>query len=152
MSISEGAIRDLTAIREAAEKVVEGMPDGPMKVKAFEMAFLRLQDAGTEGASKKRRSRSKAGGGRKEKEPTPKRRRSSSGPQGHLRELIEEGFFDDWRSIPEIQEQLRTRGHNYEQEDLSKPLIRLTRAKALRRERRQREGQRNMWAYQTFGE
>ncbi len=150
MDIDEVEVKDLIPAREAAEKVVEGMPDGPMKVKAFEMAFQSLQAPDRQPAARKRRPRGKAAQTATGEQAAPKPRRKASGPHGHVRELIEEGFFRDWKHIPEIQQQLRVRGHHYEQEQLSKPLIRLTRARVLRREGRQREGKRDIWVYRKF--
>ena len=54
MDIDEAEVKDLIAMREAAEEVVKGMPNGPMKVKAFEMAFQSLQAGDSKPAASQR--------------------------------------------------------------------------------------------------
>ncbi len=149
MDIDEGQVVDLIAMREAAEKVVEGMPDGPMKVKAFEMAFQSLQTGGPKPVASKRSRRSKAARPKAGEQPEEKKPRKSSGPKGLITELVAEGFFSEWRTLPDIQKQLVVRGHIYKQEQLSPRLLELTKAKVLRRERKP-EGKKEIWAYRKF--
>lgn len=150
MVIDEAQVRNLIAKREAAEKVVEEMPEGSLKERAFEVVFQHLLTGGVGAVAKKRSRRSKAmpvttG------EQAQKRHRKPSGVKGYILELVEEGFFDGWRTLPDIQKQLEVRGHIYKQEWLSPRLLELTKAKVLRRERRP-EGKRKIWAYRKFGE
>lgn len=65
-----------------------------------------------------------------------KSRKSSKGgkgPQTHILELRDTGFFTEKRSISDIQKKLEELGHIYAQSSLSSPLIRLVRAKKLNR-------------------
>ena len=149
MGVDEGRIQDLIAMREAAEKVVEGMPGGPLKVKAFEMAFQSLQAADTTPAAKKRHRRPKTTSQARGEDAPPKRPRKPAGVKGYILELVEEGFFDGWRSLPDIQKRLEVRGHIYKQERLSPRLLELTKAKVLERERKP-EGKKQMWVYRRF--
>ncbi len=150
MGVDERDIANLIAMREAAEKVVEGMPDGPLKVKAFEMAFERLT-AGAQVPAKKPIRRKKKGRPKAGEQPGAKQTRKPSGPKGLITELVAEGFFDEWRTLPDIQKRLEDRGHIYKQTALSPALLSLTQAKVLRRERRT-EGKREIWEYRRFAE
>lgn len=149
MSIDESQIAEFIARRKAAEKVVEGMPDGPIKEKAFEVAFRDLLAGSGQSMSAGRRPKT----GRKPRAGSPARtrRKTPSGPQARLAALVEDGFFDDWKGLPDIVQALRVKGHSYEQEDLGKPLLRMTRADILRREPRQRERGRTIYVYRRFG-
>ena len=149
MSIDDTQIKELVARRKAAEKVVAGMPDGPMKVKAFVMAFQDLQAPATAGRRKRSR-RAPRGPAAKSEQAAAKRRKASTGPQGHLRELVEERYFASPRSLPDIVQQLRVAGHVYKQQDLSTPLRRLTQGKVLRRKQVEREDGRKIWTYEKY--
>jgi hypothetical protein len=150
MSIDDDEVQDLIGKREAAERVVEGMQDGPRKEKAFEMVFQRLLDSHAQPEAPRRRRRGKQAQARPSaplaSTAAPRSRRAS--PRAHLDELLNEGFFDSRRRLPEIAEKLRTRGHIYRQESLSPHLLKMTRDKVLRREQEAREDRRAMWVYE----
>jgi len=55
------------------------------------------------------------------------------GPTSYLRTLIDEGFFNDKRTIADVKKYLEGQGHFYRQEDLSPVLLRLVRSRSLRR-------------------
>ncbi len=138
MNINEAQLKDLVDKREAAERAVQGMPDGPLKEKAFEMIFQRLLDAEMRPVVKK--TTAKKGTRRKEpqgqsasEKQTAKKSPAKSGPQAHLKELLGDGFFRDAKAIADIVSELRIRGHTYKQTGLSLTLTRMTRAKLLRR-------------------
>ncbi len=149
MSIDETQIKELVARRKAAEKVVEGMPDGPMKVKAFEMAFQDLQ-APVTADRRKRSRRAPREPAAKSEQTAPKRRKASTGPQGQIRDLVDERYFASPRSLPDIVQQLRVAGLIYKQAKLSTPLRRLTQAKVLRRKQVEREDGRKIWMYEKY--
>jgi len=149
MSTDDQHVHDLIAKREAAERVVEGMPEGPRKEKAFEMAFQRLLDSHAEPQAPRRRRRGKQAQARVSAPlaPTaaPKSRRASA--REHLDQLVEDGFFDTRRSLPEIAKELQKRGHIYNQSALSPRVLDMTRDKILRRDKEQGEDGRKMWFY-----
>jgi len=149
MSMDESQLADLIARRKAAEKVVEGMPDGAIKEKAFEVAFQHLLAGSAQSVSTARRRAKTARKPRAQPSPAT-RRKAASGPQAQLAGLVQDGFFDDWKGLPDIVQSLRVTGHSYEQEDLSKPLLRMTRAKILRREPRERDRGRTIYVYRRF--
>jgi hypothetical protein len=151
MAIDEARIRDLIAKREAAEKAVEGT-DPSLKEKAFEVMLQHLLAADAPQTGSKRRRRSKRPRTATGQKPTQKRSRKSSGPQANVIELVQEGFFGDWKSLAEIQAELEVKGHHYKQAELSPVLLGLTQSKTLRRERRDRQDGRKIWVYQRFRE
>lgn len=58
---------------------------------------------------------------------------SKGGPQTYMLELKNSGFFEEKRTIADIQRKLEELGHIYAQTSLSTPLLRLTRSKKLSR-------------------
>ena len=80
-------------------------------------------------------SEPKAKGRRKKtssREPAASRK-GTGGPQTLIRGLIDEGFFSQKRTINEVQSELEQQGHIYPLHSLSTPLVRLVRARKLRR-------------------
>lgn len=74
--------------------------------------------------------------GRGGKGSTRKTARASSkrqGPQALISELANDGFFNQKRTIGEVQKTLAGQGHIYALNSLSSPLVRLVRSRALRR-------------------
>lgn len=150
MTVDDKDVQDLIAMRETAERVVEKMPEGPRKEKAFEIILQRLLDGHIQPRTPKRRRRGKQVKARATEASVstavPKSRKAS--PRAYLDELLNEGFFDSRRRLPEIAEKLRTGGHIYKQESLSPYLLKMTRDKVLRREQEAQEGGRAMWVYE----
>ncbi|MGA8905575.1 MAG: hypothetical protein WB661_11290 [Candidatus Bathyarchaeia archaeon] len=72
-------------------------------------------------------------GGRKPQKTLRKSQYDASGPTGHIRELVDEGFFKQKRSLGDIQKALEAKGHIYATTSLSPILVRLTRSRILRR-------------------
>jgi hypothetical protein len=67
---------------------------------------------------------------------TRKTTRASSrrqGPQALISELANDGFFNQKRTIGEVQKALAGHGHIYALNSLSSPLVRLVRSRELRR-------------------
>lgn len=145
--------KTLTEARKKAERAVADMPEGDLKLKAFELILTRLlsasgdvalSDGGGERRSKgHRRTRPRAGSpssdaGAVDAPPvsTPTR----------ILELKKEGFFKEERSISEIQDELRTHGWRYETTALSGPLIGLVQVRELRRAKGQ-DGNKTIYKY-----
>jgi hypothetical protein len=57
------------------------------------------------------------------------------GPMNYILELVSDGFFDGPKSIADVREELRAKGHFLPLTSLSGPLQRLCQRKTLRRER-----------------
>jgi hypothetical protein len=146
--VTQEDIARLIAKRETAEKVVEAMPNGTLKDKAFEVTFQYLLTAEQErpGRQTSRRRPSKAS------TPSPKTggRRSRQGPGSQLRDLVSEGFFGQDRKLPEIVQELRVGGHHLAPKAVSTALQRLTQAKVLRRRQEKGERNRKVWIYTEY--
>lgn len=72
----------------------------------------------------------------------PTRVTAPEGPMGRIRSLTNEGFFKEKRSLSSVQEALEERGFIYRVTALSPTLIRLVRAKQLRRVK-----EKGIWLY-----
>lgn len=70
---------------------------------------------------------------KKSKSTSKKSSQSTTGPKLRIIELKSLGFFDEKRSIVDIQKKLEEQGYIYAQTSLSPALTRLTRHKDLRR-------------------
>ena len=123
--------------RKKAEHAVADMPEGDLKVKAFEVILNRLLSAGEDASS--------AAGS------TPPERHEGSEAAGlngtgnqidaeprtapaRVLQLKAEGFFDNQRGIGEIRRELQTHGWRYPLTALSGTLMKLVRTRELRRE------------------
>ena len=151
----ETELENLIAMRQKAEKAVDGMPEGAIKEKAFEVAFRYLLDGyspsakGDKGIRRKKGSASRRASTAAQAEA---RRRPSKkgGPMAIVTELIEDGFFDEQRCLSDIQSELEKRSHHFKLTDLSPAMGRLTRGKKLRREREKQDTGRSIWFYKRF--
>jgi hypothetical protein len=111
-------------LANGSKVVIEGSAD--------EVATLlsRLSDGGEPERSNKRRRTKSSGSAASAKQ----KQKRGSGPRALLEELIEENFFKGQRrTIGDIQKKLEENGHIYAQHSLSPALLRLTRARTLRR-------------------
>lgn len=70
---------------------------------------------------------------KKVKSTSKKSSQSGTGPKQRIFELKSSGFFDDKKSIVDIQKKLEEQGHIYAQSSLSPALLRLVRSRDLRR-------------------
>jgi len=131
----------LIEARMRAEEAVRDMPDGELKVKAFETLLKHvLSDAVS--------IREKA-------EPTPKVRPTRVDTAGappkscaeRILSLKDDGFFKSQRSIAEIRTELKKNGWHYPVTSLSGPLQSLIRNRKLRREDVQGGEARKGWKY-----
>jgi hypothetical protein len=127
---------ELVSLRKKAEAAVADMPEGSLKVKAFEVILESLLKAFP-----------LQHGVRPNEAPIA----SSSGEApsslgARIRLLADEGLLAQPRSLAEIQEALARHGWHYPQTNLSTPLIRLVRQRRLRR-LQLAEGNKRVWKY-----
>jgi hypothetical protein len=132
---------ELVEAREAAEAAVSGMVDGTLKVAAFQTILEHLLQKENprvaEPISGSARPRKKPSGG------------SPSGTTGRILSLIDEGLFNQQRSLTEIRQILAERGWHYSLEDLGTPFTRLVRRKQLRRTKIT-DGGKKIWKYSNY--
>lgn len=85
------------------------------------------------------------------KKPAQEKKSSLKGPKGRIEALIEDGFFNEKRTISEIKEALEARTWYHRQEDLSPQLVRLVKEKKLRRIKEpEKEGGKLIWRYSNW--
>jgi hypothetical protein len=77
-------------------------------------------------------------------------RAKRSGPQGYIEEMIEEGFFDNQKTLAEVKAELENRGHHIPITTLSKPLQRLCQSRTLRRQKIESNGNRKTFGYSKW--
>jgi hypothetical protein len=123
----------LIKARKKAEQAVEGMVEGPLKLKAFEVILGSLVSGATLVPAAQKTAQ------KPDQKPA-----TSLGSRITL--LAQEGFLADPRSLSEIQIKLREHGWHYPQSNLSTPLIRLVRQRRLRR-LSLTEGSKRLWKY-----
>ena len=125
---------DLIAVRRKAEDSVADMPDGPLKIKAFEVILGSLLAGSPEAVDSSEAPRD----------------HDALKPASSLSEriglLAEEGFFAQPRGLSEIQSKLAEHGWHYAQHNLSTPLVRLVRQRTLRR-LQVSDGGKKVWKY-----
>jgi hypothetical protein len=130
-----------TAIEEAVE-LTASLPENIQTI-AFGKALDILIDEHETATTRGRRARR---GSSRALRPRSMNRSKRIGPKLALSHLLEAGFFASGRTLPEIQSYLRnTTGANYESNELSISLLRLTRDARLHRDRNL-AGQYEYWA------
>jgi hypothetical protein len=131
----------LIELRKQAEQSVEGMPDGDLKVKAFETILAHLlSSAGTE-------KRHEAPDSKPLSRVKPKAGKAPASVTERLLSLKGDGFFSTQRTIAEIRQELKKNGWHYPITSLSGPLQVLVQQRNLRRERVDDERGRKGWRY-----
>ena len=133
-------LKELVKIRKQAEKAVAEMPDGELKVKAFEVIFNHLLVG------------KKATGGPAVHDESPaqpplKTAASSRTASGRILVLRDEEFFKSQRSIGEIREELQVHGWHYPLTSLSGTLMDLVQKRELRRQRVKEGKKKKVWKY-----
>ena len=137
-------IETLVAARKTAESAVAEMPEGPLKIAAFETILRKLLDASCQpDRVAERRSSQPTNDSRAVK------RGSASGTTSRITSLVDEGFFGEQRSLAEIQGALAERGWHYDQNFLSTPVTRLVRRRVFRRTQAT-EGTKKVWKYSIY--
>jgi len=127
---------DLVSLRKRAEDAVADMSDGPLKVKAFEVILGSLLNTVAPQNQPSSDSRPV--------QNVP--RETPSSVAARITLLADEGFFEQPRSLGEIQETLAVHGWHYPQGNLSTPLVRLVRQRRLRR-LQLTDGNKKVWKY-----
>jgi len=124
-------IQKLIEIRKQAEEAVADMPDGPLKTKAFEMMFNSLR---ADAMQPKRKKRPK--GAKKDTAAAKPRGPRKEGPKARIKQLKDEGFFDQPRYAQEVVTHLEeAKGFTHTDSDVSARLLELVREQVLRRKK-----------------
>ena len=126
----------LVVARKRAERAVEGMADGPLKIAAFQTILAKLL-AESASSEQVQRLPVKAPAGRSEQPGTL---------TGRILAIKAEEFFKAQRSLSEVRESLGSRGWHYPLTTLSGAMQALVRQRALRRER-MAMGNKQVWKY-----
>jgi hypothetical protein len=134
--------KKLIELRTKAEKAIEAMPDGELKVKAFEVILSHLLTGTAAAVGRSTSAETLAAEPEKEK-PLKVAARSLS---GRILVLRNEGFFKAQKSIGQIREELKAHGWYYPVTTLSGTLQAMAQKGHLRRER-VRQGKRKVWLY-----
>lgn len=132
--------KKLIDLRKQAEKAVSDMPDGEVKVKAFEVILSHLLS----GSEKPRKSAEDT-----VVKPTKKQKAETAQAgsiRGRILVLRDEDFFKNQKTISEVREELRAHGWHYPLTTLSGSLQALVQQRKLRRERA-KQGKKKIWKY-----
>ncbi|SRR6266576_561732 len=135
--------KKLVELRQAAEKAVADMPDGELKVKAFEVILGHMMETPDEGGKSKPAGKAKKASA---KDPETANTKSTV---GRILVLRDEGFFKNQKSIAETCDELASHGWHYPQSSLSGPLQTLVQRRELRR-KRERKGNKTIWLYSEY--
>jgi hypothetical protein len=136
MKVNEMTEDSLVRARKRAERAVEDMDEGPLKVAAFEAILTKLlNDPDLRGQTLQDTARARTG---KEAQPGTL--------SGRILAIGSEGFFKTQRSLGEIREALGSRGWHYPLSTMSGTMQGLVRQRRLRRERVD-EGKKIVWKY-----
>jgi hypothetical protein len=133
----------LVKARKAAEASVADMTDGPLKTAAFQTILSHLIQEELSVTSDGINADSGRAAQRKRSESRP------GGTTSRLLSLLEEGFFDQPRSLAEIKQDLAEKGFHYRLEDIGTPLARLVRRRHLRRSQAT-VGRKKVWRYSNY--
>jgi hypothetical protein len=126
----------LIVARKRAERAVEGMAEGPLKIAAFQTILAKLL-TDSDPVEQAQRVPIKA----------PAIRSAQSGTlTGRILAIRSEGFFKMQRSLGEVRESLGSRGWHYPLTTLSGVMQALVRQRQLRRER-VAVGNKQVWKY-----
>lgn len=134
-------LQKLKELRRRAEQATSDMPDGELKLKAFEVilnGLLRgIEDGSGDGRAPEAVVRSQ--------KRLPTTRVAATTSRDRILMLKAENFFAKLRTIGEVREQLAARGWHYPLSSLSGPLQRLA-SDELRRQKVS-EGGAKVWKY-----
>lgn len=136
---------DLVGLRKQAEAAVQDMPDGELKVKAFETILAHLLSDGAVRTDPPVERKAISAG--KSREPGGKQPTSAT---DRILAIKNEGFFASQRSIAEIRQELKKNGWHYPVTSLSGPMQALVSNRTLRRENVKDGKGRKGWKYSNF--
>lgn len=132
----------LIELRKQAEEAVKDMPEGELKVKAFETILTHLLSSASSQGVERVSAKTKA---------QPKQKEAMSKAPKTIGERIlflkEEAFFKAQKSLAEVRSELKKNGWHYANTDLSGPLQLLVQRRLLRREQVADNEQRAGWKY-----
>jgi hypothetical protein len=132
--------KKLVAIRKEAEKAIAEMPDGDLKVKAFEVILGHLLGPGGGTA------RQPAPDEEEEYAKPARKGKAAKSATARILVLREEGFFKNQRSMGEVSAELAAHGWHYPLTALSGNLQGLTQRREIRRVRA-KKGNKKVWLY-----
>jgi hypothetical protein len=133
--------KELIKARKQAEKAVEDMPEGELKVKAFEVILGHLLPGEAEPSSTALSVESK-----KRKSGPSVRGKGPMTLTGRILVLRDEAYFSGQRGIGEVRDELSAHGWHYPLSTLSGSLQALVRARELRRQKT-KLGNKIVWKY-----
>jgi len=131
---------ELIKAREMAEAAVADMPEGQFKMATYQTILAQLVQHALVHDSRELK--------RESVQPSVTKRKPS-GTTSRVLSLIDDGFFDQPRSLAEIRETLANRGFHYRLEDLGTPLTRMVQRKHLRRSQATLRGK-QVWHYSNY--
>lgn len=133
--------KKLIKLRKEAEKSVVEMPDGELKVKAFEVILGHLLASGQpkthDGPTEQKK-------GKRKEEPEEKIETETAA--GRILVLKDEGFFKTPKAIGQVREELQAHGWHYPLTSLSGELISSVQKRRLRRQK-DKVGNKKLWVY-----
>lgn len=134
---------------EEAERMVSGVKDDKLRPIAFR-AILDVLLAGkfptTTGKTKNRKGKPKS-------DAQTGKTSKGKGVWKLLGELVEEGFFEEERTLKEVLAELKKRGYTFKSNAVSGPLVRYTKKEILSREEKAPPGsEKKIWHYSNYKE
>lgn len=125
--MARGDYKDLVA---QAEKAVASVSDLSLKKIAFERVLNDLLhgDRPASGSGRLRTQKASAA-------PTSSGKRTKGGPMAYIEELIDDSFFENRKSSADVLTELADRAHHISGSDAGVTLLRLCKAKRLRRKK-----------------
>lgn len=113
-----------------AEQAVAAVKDAELRRVAFERVLNDLLGGVDETLSGKTREAA-----RPAKHVSKPAAKTRSGPQSHVEEMFDDGFFKKPKTISEVKTELENRGHHIPVTSLSGPMQKLCQKKVLRRQK-----------------
>jgi hypothetical protein len=140
----EGSHEEAQEVQDGLRQTLDGLMNTQARVLGHREEPLRVVEvprpAAVAAAPAAAEARPEAGDGNGERtKPRPRRAKSES-PTALMREMKTEGFFSQARSVSEIQERLKLKGHTVRVSTVSARLQELTKKKELFRDNGGEEG------------
>jgi len=132
-----------------AERAVSGVKDAELRKVAFEKVLTDMLSIDSEESAAASTSRPRPRPSAS-KAPSREAKASRGGPQAHVEEMLEEGFFRKPKTIAEVKAELENRGHHIPVTSLSGPLQKLCQKKHLRRQKANGKGSKKTFAYSNW--
>lgn len=133
--------KKIIELRKQAEKSVAEMPDGELKLKAFEVILGHLLAAG-----QSKPTHTTTIPQTKESKQEVAAEIDADTADGRILVLKDEGYFKTPQSIGRIRQELQAHGWHYPVTTLSGTLMSLVQKRKLRRQKG-KEGNRQLWVY-----